>query len=99
MKAVVVILAEFIFFFLLDLTGGVFYHPFHLETKLQSTLSVSRSFFWDGILLMLSAWLIVLLIGALRKRLSASATHATIALALATTAGLLLKVGFVTHDL
>jgi hypothetical protein len=94
MKKLLAIVAEFVLFFLLDTIGGVFYHPFHLETSLAG----ARSFAWDGILLMLLVWLLLVLVGAARKRFAASAVPLTIALALAAVAGLLLKVGFVTHN-
>jgi hypothetical protein len=94
MKKLLAIVAEFSLFLLLDVIGGVFYHPFHIETQ----LSGARSFAWDGILFMLLAWLLLLLVGAARKRFAASALPLTIALVLAALAGFFLKVGFATHQ-
>ena len=94
MKMFFAIVAEFALFLLLNVLGGVFYHPFHIETL----LSGARSFAWDGILFMLLAWSLLLLVGAARKRFAASALPATIALALAAIAGFFLKVGFATHQ-
>ena len=98
MKKILAVVAEFCLFLLLNLVGGIFYHPFHLQTQLAATSLGSRSFVWDGVLLMLAAWLILLLIAVARKRLPATATRATIALALAAAAGFLLKVGFMTVE-
>jgi hypothetical protein len=94
MKKLLAIVAEFVLFLVLNVIGGVFYHPFHIVT----TLSGSRTFAWDGILFMLLAWLLLLLVGAARKRFAASALPSTIALVLAALAGFFLKVGFATHQ-
>ncbi|MBB5056441.1 glucan phosphoethanolaminetransferase (alkaline phosphatase superfamily) [Granulicella aggregans] len=94
MKMFFAIVAEFALFLLLDVIGGVFYHPFHIETM----LSGARSFAWDGILFMLLAWSLLLLVGAARKRFAASAVPLSIALVLATATGYVLKVGFATHQ-
>ena len=93
MKKLLVLVAQFVLFLVLNVIGGVFYHPFHIETS----LSGARSFAWDGILFMLLAWLLLLLVGAARKRFAASAVPSTVALVLAGAAGFLLKVGFATH--
>jgi hypothetical protein len=94
MKKLLVLIAEFVLFLLLNIIGGVFYHPFHIETALSGV----RSFAWDGILFMLIAWLLLLLVGAVRKRFTASAVPLTIALVLAVLAGFFLKLGFATHQ-
>jgi hypothetical protein len=98
MKRVLIGVAEFFFFLLLDVIGGVFYHPFNVETKLAPTLLATRSFVWDGMLLMLAVWLLLLLMSVIRRRLASSALHSTIALALAALVGFFLKVGFITHN-
>jgi hypothetical protein len=94
MKKIFVAVAEFLFFLVLDIVGGVFYHPFHVQTLLQA----ARSFVWDGVLFMLIAFLLLLLIAAVRRRLASSVLPLAIALVLAGLAGFLLKVGFVTHN-
>lgn len=98
MKRIFAVIAEFFLFLLLNLLGGVFYHPFHIETTLAPTQLATRSFVWDGVLLMLLAWVALVLFAALRKRFAESAPRITIALALAALAGFFLKVGFVTHN-
>ncbi len=54
----------------------------------------SRAFEWDGVLLMLAFFALILLIEALRKRLRSAAPWTTLALALATILGLAMKFGF-----
>jgi hypothetical protein len=96
MKKLLIFVAGLILFLLLNVIGGVFYHPFHIETALPG----ARSFAWDGILFMLTAWflLLLLLVGAARKRFTASAVPLTMALVLAVLAGFFLKLGFATHQ-
>ena len=94
MKKLLITIVEFVLFLVLNVIGGVFYHPFHIETQLTN----ARSFAWDGILFMLLAWSLLLLVGAARKRFAASAAPLTIALLLASLAGFFLKVGFATHQ-
>lgn len=98
MKLVLAVIAEFFLFLLLDVAGGVFYHPFHIETKLTSTQFASRTFFWDGIVFVLLAWMLLLLFGLARKKFAAWAPYITLALALAALTGYFLKVGFRTHN-
>lgn len=98
MKVALAVIAEFLLFLLLDVVGGVFYHPFRIETKLNSTQFATRSFFWDGVIFMLISWLLLLLYSMTRKKLAAWGPHLTGALVLAGLATYFLKVGFVTHN-
>jgi len=98
MKLVLAVIAEFFLFLLLDVVGGVFYHPFHIETTLTPTQSATRSFFWDGILFLFIVWLLLLLFSLARKRFAAWAPQITLSLVLAALAGYFLKLGFVTHN-
>jgi len=76
---------------------GLFLHPFHITQVLISSPAVTRTFVWDGILLMLTAYVLILLIEAARKRLPTSAAGSTIALVLAAILALASKLGFVTQ--
>ena len=58
----------------------------------------TRGFQWDGILLMLAVFVLILLIDAARKRLRTAAPRTIFALLLAAAAGLALKFGFMTFD-
>jgi len=98
MKRAVSILSQFLLFLFVDAAGSIFYHPFHIQTALSGSALVQRSFVWDGVILMLLVYLLMLLIAALRKRLRFSAPASTVALALAGLAGYLEKFGFITHN-
>ena len=97
MKRALAIFAQFLFFLLVDFIGSFAYHPFHVQSALSNTALEQRSFVWDGLILTLLAYVLVLVIEALRKRLRSSAPGSTIALALAALAGYLMKFGFITH--
>jgi hypothetical protein len=99
MKRLFVVIAQFVLFLFLDALGGLFYQPFHWTTALSSGALTRRTFSWDGIVFMAIAYLVVVLIAALRKRLRWSLPGATVALFLAAIAGYLLKLGFKTQDL
>ncbi|MDE3103838.1 MAG: hypothetical protein KGK08_01565 [Acidobacteriota bacterium] len=99
MKRVFSILLQFLLFFLV-FAAGSFARPFRLQTTLDGATSaaVSRFFIWDGLLLMLAIYFILLLIQAARKRFSTAAPWTTLALVLAGGLGLALRLGFITHD-
>ena len=97
MKRTLSIIGQFLLFFIVDAVGSLFYHPFGIETKLPATDLAPRSFQWDGLILMVLVYLLIIVIEALRKRLRSAAIWSTLALALAALAGYLLKFGFVTH--
>lgn len=98
MRNVIVTLLQFILFLLAFLVGSIFYHPFHIETTLPMHDLQTRSFVWDGVVLMLLAYVAVLALEAARKRLKALAIPSTIALLLAALAGYAMKFGFITHS-
>lgn len=98
MKTTLALIAQFVLFLVVDAVGGIFYHPFHLQTELPGTALAQRSFAWDGVVLTVVAYALILLIEALRKRLRRAAPWSTLALAFALLAGYLLKLGFVTHN-
>ena len=94
MKQALAVVAQFLLFFVAFAAGSFFYHPFNLRTALAVP---GRSFVWDGVLLMLLLYALLMLVAVLRKRLRISLPWATLALLLAALAGWLLKFGFVTH--
>lgn len=97
MKKLLSIVAQFLLFFLVEFVGSFVYHPFGVTTTLPATDLASRGFQWDGVILMAIAYLLVVVIEALRKRLRSAAPWSTLALLLAALAGYLLKFGFVTR--
>jgi len=94
MKRFFAVLLQFLLFLVVFGAGSFAFHPFHLET----TLAGSRSFVWDGVLLMLLVYAVVLLLEVVRKRLRSGGSWTTLALLLAGLAGWAMKFGFVTHN-
>jgi hypothetical protein len=97
MKTAFALIGQFLLFLLLDAVGGIFYHPFGVQTALAQVNGEARGFAWDGIIFMLLAYVLLLVNAALRKRLPRSAPWTTVALVLAALAGYLMRFGFITH--
>jgi len=97
MKKALLVIAQFVLFFV-TFAAGSFLAPFHLRQTLAMTSEGTRAFVWDGVVLMAGLFVVILLIEAVRKRLRAAAPWTTLALALATVAGLILKLGFMTIE-
>jgi len=98
MKSFFAVLLQSLLFLLVFAAGSFAYHPFHLETTLAAVDGRSRSFVWDGVLLMLLAYGVVLLVELVWKRLRSSGPWTSLALLLAALAGWAMKFGFVTHN-
>ena len=99
MKKILSIAAQFVLFLLVFL-GGTLLDPFHLKWSVtHPTLTSTRYFVPDGLLLMVAVYLILLGIEAARKRLRTSGLWTTLAFLLALATGFLSKFGFATHDL
>ena len=98
MKKAIAVLFQFLLFVVVFAAGSFVLHPFHVQTTLAPVDGRSRVFLWDGVLLMLLAYVLILLIEAARKRLFRSALGTTVALILAALAGWMLKFGFISRD-
>ncbi len=105
MKRVIFTLLQSLLFLLLYAVGivlpiaAVFLPPFlRIPSVVTKWADGTRSFQWDGVLLMLAVFVLILLVEALRKRLRSAAPWTTLALLLATIAGLVLKLGFTTIE-
>jgi hypothetical protein len=83
--------------FLIVFAAGSFFPPFHIEHVLSVTPDGTRIFIWDGVVLMVGLLVILLLIEAVRKRLSSSGPWTAAAFALAAIAGYAAKFGFLTR--
>jgi hypothetical protein len=94
MKILLAILQTLLFF--VAFAAGSFWAPFKIKYVIAFSPQGSRIFYWDGIILMLVLFVVVLLIEALRKRLRTAAPWTVAALALATVVGLCCKLGFLT---
>ena len=97
MKRTLSIAGQFLLFFLVDAVGSIFYHPFGIITSTHTPSAASRSFQWDGLLLMTIFFLLILIVEAMRKRLRVAAPWSLLSLLLAALAGYFLKFGFITH--
>lgn len=95
-KNVFFALLQFVLFFLV-FGAGSFFPPFHLEHVLGTTPDGTRIFIWDGVLLMLLLFVVILLIEALRKRVRSAAPWTVLALVLAGIAGYAAKFGLLTR--
>lgn len=98
MKKVIATLLQFILFLLAFFVGSFIYHPFRIESTLPMRELHTRSFIWDGVLLMLITYVLMLTLQAARKRLKSQAVPSTIALLLAALAGYAMRFGFITHS-
>lgn len=98
MKIALATLLQFILYLFVFFVGSLLYHPFHVESTLPMRELHTRSFIWDGVLMMLIVYVLVLTIEAASRRLKAQAIPSTIALILASLAGYALRLGFITHS-
>jgi hypothetical protein len=93
MKRVLSILFQFLLYLVVFGVGSLLPGANVLPTWSIST-GPGRLFVYDGLLLMLLVYLVMLLIAAARKRLPLALPNATIAMVLALVIGLLMKFGF-----
>lgn len=98
MKRTFYVIAQFFLYLFLDFVGSLFYQPFNIRTALTGTPAAPRTYVWDGIILMAIAYLLVILLAAIRRKLDSTAPWATFALLLAGLAGFVLKFGFLTQN-
>jgi hypothetical protein len=83
--------------FLIVFAVGSFFPPFHIEHVLGTTPDGTRIFIWDGVVLMVILFVLLLLIEAARKRLRTSGPWTAAAFVLAAIAGYAAKFGFLTR--
>ncbi len=93
MKRVLSIVLQFLLYLVVFFVGSLL-PAFNVMPQLSFSIGAGRVFVYDGVLLMLALYILILLIAAARKRISVALPHATIALVLALVAGLLMKFGF-----
>ncbi|ADW67379.1 hypothetical protein [Granulicella tundricola] len=103
MKKAISTFLQFLLFFVVfgvgSILGGLF-DPTHLRWFVtHPTLTSTRYFKADGLLLAFAVYVLVILIEAARKRISTAAPWTTLAFLLALVIGFLSKFGFATHDL
>jgi hypothetical protein len=90
---------KFAMFLFLFFVGGIGILPlFHFPSLVTKFAAGTRGFQWDGVVLMLALYVLILLIEAVRRRLRSLAPWTTLALLLASIAGLAMKFGFMTIE-
>jgi hypothetical protein len=89
---------QFVLFFV-TFAAGSFLPPFHLRQVLSTSSEGTREFMWDGVLLMLAVFVLIVLVEAVQRRLRTAAPWTALALVLAGVVGLVLKLGFLTVPL
>jgi hypothetical protein len=92
MKRVLSIILQFILYFVIFGVGSLL-PAVGVLPMYSAPIGPGRVFVYDGVLLMLFVYLLILFIGAIRKRMSVAFPNATIALVLALGIGLLMKFG------
>lgn len=97
MKRVLFTILQFVLFLLLFAVGS-FLLPLLNVSYITHWANGARGFQWDGVLLMLILFVLILLGEAARKRMHPAAQWTTIALILAAIAGIFMKFGFLTLD-
>ena len=98
MGRVIAVGLQFVLFLVTFLVGSMVLHPFHLQTALASDAAHIRLFQWDGVLLMVLLYVLVIVLEALLKRFRRAALGSTIAVVLAGALGLMMRFGFVSMD-
>ncbi|HTD96845.1 MAG TPA: hypothetical protein VK627_07940 [Edaphobacter sp.] len=99
MKKFLSIFLQFVLFLLVFAVGS-FVHPFNLHWGLTvTTPTITHYFVADGLILMLAFYVVMLIVEALMKRLRTLAPWTTFALILAAVLGLVMKLGFITHEI
>ena len=98
MRSVILVVLQCVLFLVTFLVGSLFLHPFQVRTTLVSDAAHVRLFQWDGVLLMVLLYGLVLVLEAVMKRLRTAALGSTIAVVVAGALGLMMKLGFVSVD-
>ncbi len=98
MKKLLSVLAQLVLFLFVFFAGSLF-PPFHIQHVLTSSPALTHLFVADGLILMLALYVLIFIIEAVTKRLRSAALWTTLALILAVVLGLMMKFGFITHEL
>jgi hypothetical protein len=102
MKKAFAVVLQFLLFVALFALSPILavFDPMRLQWFVSHpTVTSTRFFSPEGLLLVLAVYLLILLLEALRKRLRESAWLTTLALIVALVVGLYFKFGWTTHDL
>jgi hypothetical protein len=94
-KNVIFAVLQFTLFFVLFGIGSCNPHP-KLRQTVASGADGTRIFVWDGVVLMLLLFLVIVLVQAIRKHVRSSTPWTVLAMAVATAIGFPLKFGLLT---
>ena len=84
---------------LIACVAGSFLRPFGIQKVTLSAPATTHIFVWDGFVLMLIVYLILLMIELFTKRLRTASPLTTVSLAIATAVSVALRLGHITHEL
>ncbi len=93
MKRVLSVILQFILFLVVFFVGSLL-PAFNVLPQFSFSIGPGRVFVYDGMLLTLALYILILLIAAARKRIHLAWPNSTIALVLAVILGLAMKFGF-----
>ena len=93
MKHVLSVILQFILYLVVFFVGSLL-PAFNIVPQLSISIGPGRVFVYDGVLLMLAFYLLIMLIAAARKRIHLAWPNSTVALVLALILGLAMKFGF-----
>jgi len=86
--------------FIVVFFGGSLLDPFHMKWFISHpTLTSSRYFVPDGLILMVLLYIVIVGVEAAAKKLRTAGLWTTVTFAIALVVGLLAKFGMLTHDL
>lgn len=98
MRNILSCLLQCVLFLVTFALGSFVLHPFNVRTALAPTATQTRVFIWDGVLMMLLLYVLVLLLELALKKIKRAAPWSTLAVLLAGLAGFLMKFGFLSTD-
>ncbi len=93
MKRVLSIVLQFLLYLVVFFVGSLL-PAFNVMPQLSFSIGAGRVFVYDGVLLMLALYVLLLLIATARKRIHPAWLNSTVALMLAFILGLAMKFGF-----
>jgi hypothetical protein len=98
MKKIVLLVLQALLL-LVSCAVGSFLRPFHIQKVTAISPTVTHVFVWDGFLLMLLVYLIILTIELLAKRIRTAFPLTTISLAIAAALSVAIRLGHITREL
>ncbi|WP_213806115.1 hypothetical protein [Granulicella sp. dw_53] len=98
MKKVVWLVLQSLLLLICSIVGS-FLRPFHIQKITAITPGITHIFVWDGFLLMLLVYVLIVLVEALTKHIRTAFPLTTLALAIAAVLSVAMKLGHITREL